>query len=610
MSAGAVLTTLDWAVIAAYLLFALGVGLYFARRASRNTTGFYLAGRSLPWWIAGTSIVATSFAADTPLVVTGWVRDEGVHFNWIWWGMAVGGSLSFVLFAAWWRRLEVTTDIEVVERRYGGRGAAALRATYGAYHALLTNTVVLGWVLLAMLKLVRVLFGLPEDGSTDIWVAAGCVGTALVYSLTAGLWGVAFTDLFQFVLAMVGAVILAWAAVADVGGLSGLRESLAEIDPSQTQILPRPGPGAWSSASFWTQGFAAFCVLLGLQGWANKNADGGGIGIQRYNACIDENHARKAALWFHIAHYCLRPWPWILVALASLVVLPELADSEAAYPMMMTKYLGPGLLGLMVASFLAAFMSTVDTHFNLASAYFVNDLYRRFLRPNGTERHYVLVGRVSELLVGVLGATLALTAGSIGNLFALLLSLVGGVGPALLLRWFWWRANAWTELSALITSGLATAAVYLAPAAWWPAAPFNGWVDGTTWDHAGRYLLVIGASTAVSIVATHLTAPVDRKTLLDFYRTVTPLGFWAPVRTAATANTPTPATSSGYWALACWIAGLLLIYGLLAGIGGILLAPSELTTHLALLCAVFGLVLLVPSWRRSASRTGRDHLDE
>ena len=604
---------LDWIAIGGYLVLALTVGSLLARRASKSTKDFYLAGRSLPWWIAGTSIVATSFASDTPLVVTGWVRSGSLATNWIWWGFAVGGALAFVFLAAWWRRAEVTTDAEFIELRYSGRPARNLRGFYGAYHSLITNTLVLAWVLLAMIKVVRVVVGL-EDDSYDMLIVGGAVALALCYSMMAGLWGVVITDLFQFVLAMAGAIILGVKVADQFGGLEGAREAIAALGPEKTAFLPTTGDGLWTAASFWTQGFTAFVVLAALQGWANKNADGGGHAIQRFSSCKDGNHARGASLWFHIAHYGMRPWPWIFVALCSIAplaltgeaLIPDsqlplinvggemVPDHEAAYPMMMARFLGPGLFGLMCASFLAAFMSTLDTHFNLASAYLVNDVYRRFIKRDAKQRHYVRVGRWAELGVGILGATFALTAGSISNLFTLSLSLLGGLGPAYLLRWFWWRANAWTEFSALIASGTTTIILkFVLPSSAWCAAPFNNWQAGVAWDHSGQYLIIVGVALVVMLTTTFLTAPVEREHLRRFHAKVRPFGCWrAAVGEAANGNHRRVVA-----AIIGWIGGLALIYGLMFLIGACLLGRDW---SLYLIAATVGGLLLWWSWHKSA----------
>lgn len=579
---------LDWIAIGGYLVFAMSVGLWLTKRASRGTEDFYLAGRSLKWWVAGTSLVATSFAADTPLIVTGWVRTGGISMNWLWWGMAVGHALVAIVLAGWWRRLKVTTDAELIERRYSGRPARVLRGFYGGYHAVITNTIVLVWVMTAMKKVVHVVLDLPDD-RYDLAILGGALVLALTYSFMSGLWGVVVTDFFQFILALVGALILASRAIDEVGGLEGFREVLASLPETTTAMVPSGAVDdsgmalGWTQAGWWASGFGMFLIFTGVQSWLNKNADGGGHGIQRFSACASEGHARGAALWFSIAHYCIRPWPWIVVALASLVLidvgaLPLMGngepDHEAAYAVMMATYLGPGLFGLMCASFLAAFMSTLDTHFNLASAYIVNDLYRRFLKPGRADRHYVWVGRFCEIGIGIIACLIAWVSDSISELFTLSLSLLGGLGPAILLRWFWWRVNPWTEISALATSSLVTIANMF-----WLGVPYPL-----------SYLMVVGAALVVSVVVTLRTAPSEMSVLREFHAKVRPIGAWGPV-----AGPSGPEQRRQTWAiLGGWAGGTMLIYGLLFGVG------HWLTGHDIYLDGVFassGAFLLARCWR-------------
>ncbi|MDE0586404.1 MAG: Na+:solute symporter [Planctomycetota bacterium] len=560
---------LDWIAVIGYIVFAMSVGIYLTKRASKSTNDFYLAGRSLKWWVAGTSLVATSFAADTPLVISGWVRSSGISQNWLWWGMAVGGSLTFVVLAAWWRRLEVTTDAEFIERRYSGKPASFLRGFYGCYHALITNTIVLTWVLLAMLKLVRVILG-AEDGSYDIYIVGSGLILALSYSFLSGLWGVVVTDLMQFALAMFGAILLAYKSIDALGGFTAAQQAFAELPRATTSIMPLANEEglSWNNIAWWSQGFGAFFIFIGIQGWLNKNADGGGAGVQRYSASLDENHARKAALWFNIAHYCIRPWPWIIVGLASIILIDPSAlpvvngaiDHEAAYPMMMAQLLGPGLFGLLCASFLAAFMSTLDTHFNLASAYLVNDVYRRFVRKDAPDKHYVWIGRFAEILIGIIAAVFALQADSISNLFTFSLSLMGGLGPALLLRWFWRRANVFTEISALATSTILTFVT-----------------KSLDFDYPFSYMVVVLGSLVVAVSVTYFTPPADKDTLDRFYSIIRPDEISKPHFFAA------------------WGGGIALIYGLLLAIGQFLLGGAFITP---LVIAVTGAIILRLCWHK------------
>lgn len=604
------LAPLDWLAILSYIALALGVGAWMSRRASRSTDDFYLAGRTLPWWISGTSLVATSFAADTPLFVAGLVRTDGIAGNWLWWSFVIGGALWFVVLAAWWRRLTITTNAEYIELRYDGTQARALRGFYGAYHALITNTIVLVWVLLAMRKVVGAVLGL-EDGSADTWIVAGAVTLALCYSVLAGLWGVVLTDLFQFFLALGGAILLAYAAVQAAGAevigdgfgfgenLKAMMGRLNETHPDKLALVPSPGPGGWTSTTFWTKSFTAFIVTITLVGWLNKNADGSPQAVQRFLASKDEGHARGGALWFHIAHYCLRPWPWILVGLASLILLPDEMlmrngeiDHEASYPILMRQLLGPGVFGLLCASFLAAFMSTLDTHFNSASAYFVNDVYRRFMHKTAEPRHYVRVGRLVAICVGLIAAALSLVADSIKDLFTFSLTLVAGLGPALFLRWLWWRANAWTEIAGLVTSTVLALTMQAIPDDWWGAAPFNGWEAGIPWAFEGRFLLISAVSLPILLAVTLLTKPVDKQHLQKFWAQVRPFGLWKSIRPADAERAPWLALLAG------WLGGMGLIFGLMLCLGAWLLDQNPLPYGLM---GLFGAIALRWSWPRTVT---------
>ncbi len=613
---------LDWLIIAAYVAFALAVGLRFARRASSSPDEFFVSGRSLPWWLAGTSMVATTFAVDTPLVITGWVRDYGIWKNWLWWCFAVGSLLSVFVFARLWRRTGALTKAELAELRYGGAGARALRASLGFLHAGVTNTIVLCWVLLAAAKIADVMFQIDKAWA----LAIGCA-IALSYSLLAGFWGVVVTDLVQFIMAMVGSVALAFISWRAIDGLGGLVASGA-LGPDTLRFLPSPGPGALWEVSFWTTPVAILAVNLGVGWWATEWVDGDTVVVQRVLASRDERQGSLAVLWYAVAHYGLRPWPWILVALASLVILPTLqvqspvdgvvrsvderrvviepagggspvevslrqagsaedwyplpaadltpgqavsrgqqvarTDSERAYVVMLTRYLPAGLLGLVVASLLAAFMSTIDTHVNLASSFFVNDLYRRFVRPRAAETHYVFVARLAGLGVMAMAALFAYAAESISDLFTFLLAFVGGVGPVYVLRWLWWRVRASTEIVAMAASAVTTVVVSNLDLAWQfgPLSP-----DGSLL-HEARLLIVVAVSILAALGSMWLTPGPDPRSLVPFYEKVRPVGWWAPVRSLAA---PTEAGSSSFRSVLGVISGLALIYGALFGLGHLLL---------------------------------------
>ena len=643
------LHVVDWLVIGAYLALALVVGLVLSRRAGKSVDQFFLTGRSLPWWIAGTSMVATSFAADTPLLITGWVRDHGIWMNWAWWCYALTGMFGTFLFARWWRRGEVMTKAEVAELRYGGRGATVLRGTLGVLHSTFTNTMILCWVMLAAIKIIAVLFDFPKE----LGVAIAAL-LAVSYSALSGIWGVVVTDLIQFVMALVGAFALAFLAFSAVGGQAGLAEAAAAggaFTADTLRTIPAAGDGSIFDLSFWTTAITAFAVYLGVSWWAVENVDGSGAAVQRISATRDERHGVLAFLWFNLLHYAVRPWPWIVVALASLVVLPhieirapvagevtavsedavELAtedggkerleltsehedwrpepkvavgdevasdalvartDSEKAYVVMMTRYLPIGLLGLVVASLLAAFMSTIDTHVNLASAFFVNDVYRRFLVKQADDHHYVSVARVTSFVVLVIGSLMALSMDSIGKLFLFFLSFLGGVGPVYILRWLWWRVRAVTELTAMITSASASLVLTLVDFEWHlgPLSP------GGALSAPGRLILVVGLSLTTAIIATLVAKRADPARLVDFYRKVRPLGWWGPVRALAGDVAPRDPLAPVFAGV---LGGLALIFGVLFATGELILG-ADAGTALWIALAVAGALAVGWSLKQTA----------
>ena len=575
------MAVIDWIIVGAYLVLVLGVGVFFMRRAGQSTDEFFVSGRNLPWWLAGTSMVATSFAADTPLAVTGWVRNHGISFNWIWWSFAIGGMFSVFFLSRLWRRAAVVTDVELTELRYSGRSAAALRAFRGAYMAIPVNCITMGWVILAMIKILKTLLGIDPVLSVAI-----CLALTTVYAVMSGFWGIVVTDLLQFVMAMVGAIALCVLATSNAGGLAALRAKATAESAMGEQLLdffPRLSAGGIGSAEFWSGPFFAFCVFLSVQWWANKNADGGGVVVQRMLASRSETDSLRATLWFNIANYAIRPWPWIVVALASIALFPRLTGSEAenAYPMMILHYAPAGLTGLMVASFLGAFMSTIDTHLNLSSAYLVNDIYRRFIRRDASEKHYVLVSRIASLGFMLLASLIAIFSDSISDLFVFLLAFTSGFGAVLILRWFWWRINAWSELSAMIASGAISITLYV--------------LRGPLGNPSPQLilLLTVGGSTAVWVAVTFLTAPVSQHKLAAFYRKVRPYGAWGGL---AAATGVTPDGGMGRMMLN-WVAGSVMVLAAMLAVGKLLLG-EPLVGGLYLTAAIVGAVIIWPELRR------------
>jgi Na+/proline symporter len=539
----------DWAVIAGYCALALAIGAYFAKRASKDVSEFFIAGRNLPWWIAGTSIVATTFAADTPLMVSGLVRTQGIWGNWLWWNVLIGNMFATFFYARLWRRANILTDVELIELRYSGRPASILRGSLAVYHSVVRNCITMSWVILAMVKISQEF--LPWSKEVIIPVALGLV---LSYSVLSGFWGVVMTDFIQFIIAMAGSVTLAVVAITRVGGVTVLKDRLTALPsytPETLSLVPQIGVGQLA--------LFTFVVYISVQWWATGAAEGGGYIAQRLFSTRDERHSVLASLWFTFAHYALRPWPWIVVGLVSLVVFPDLSveQAENAYPKMLMEFLPVGLKGLVIASLLAAFMSTMDTQLNWGASYLINDFYRRFIRKNASDRHYVLASRIAMVVIAIIGAGLAYRSESIADLWRFLFTLTSGMGLVMLLRWYWWRINAWSEISALFTGCIVATVLELHPR-------FSG-----AEQYALRLVLTVVVSTAVWVTVTFLTSPVPAKQLKEFYRRVRPgAGWWGPiVRTLPEVR----AERRGWRDLGSWILGVISVYCAMFGIGKLVL---------------------------------------
>ncbi len=574
------LTLADWSVVAAYFLFNVAIGLYYRRRAGRDIREFFLSGRNVPWWLAGTSMVATTFAADTPLAVTGLVAKNGVAGNWLWWCFVASGMLTVFFYARLWRRAGVLTDIEFSELRYAGPPAAFLRGFRAVYLGVLVNCIILGWVNLAMVKIVELLFGLPKGAA--LWLVLGLIALTSAISTLSGLWGVLVTDLFQFVVKMGMVIVLAVVAVHAVGGIAAMKTQLAALDQlrhaatgsrgSVLSFVPDVG-SAWMP-------MLTFFVYIAVNWWATwypgAEPGGGGYVAQRMLSAKDERHSLLATLWFNIAHYAVRPWPWILVALASLILFPGLADPETGYVRVMIDYLPSSLRGLMVAAFAAAYMSTIATQLNWGASYLVNDGYRRFLRRTAPERHYVLASRVATVVLTVLSATVTWYMDSIAGAWKLLLVTGAGTGTVLLLRWYWWRINAWSEVSAMVAAFVVSLLLQTV----------GGLDSDRPNDFAWIMLITVASTTVVWLAVTFLTAPESEQTLVAFYRRTRPSrAGWRPV--AALAPDVRPSTD-GLANLLDWVAGCVLIYGVLFGVGKLLLLeplPGALLLGVAALAA-------------------------
>ncbi len=545
------LATLDYVIIIFFTLLILGVGLSFRNTAGKNIESFFLGGRNLPWWIAGTSMVATTFAADTPLAVTELVAQSGIAGNWLWWNMLAGGMLTTFFFAKYWRRANILTDVELVEIRYSGRAASMLRGFKAVYLGLFLNSLVIGWVNVALMSLIKVFFNIPDDQL--LWYTALAMVIVVIYSATSGLLGVAFTDVIQFLMAMTGSIVLAFLVLdaSEVSGIEGLKSSLP---PSSFSFFPQVGEADVADvATTLSLSLGSFLAFIGIQWWASwypgNEPGGGGYVAQRMMSAKNEKHAVYATLFFQIAHYCIRPWPWIIVALAALVLYPDLPadDKKLGYVMAMKDYLPDGLRGLLLVAFFAAYMSTISTQLNWGTSYLINDVYKRYIKPEATEKQFVMASRVGTLIVMLIALYATSQITNISGVWQFLMECGAGLGMVLILRWYWWRVNAWSEITAII-------------------APFVGYSVaryGFGMEFPNSFFVTVGFTTVAWIVVTLITQPTDDKVLRSFYDRIQPRGRWGPYQNGANSG------EIGYLTI-CWLAAIALAYCILFFVGSVI----------------------------------------
>lgn len=743
------LVSWDWVVIAAFFIITLGIGLYFSKRGTGSMTEYFVAGRKMTWWLAGTSIVATSFAADTPLVIAGFMRTSGLEKNWFWWGGIMGMMLCTFFFARLWRRANILTDVEFNEIRYEGKPAAGLRIFHASYRSLIQNTIVMGWVTLAMTKILEVTLNIPtlvfvhgqilpelvakgvdvysviDAASVVQWPLLGaaivpakitgivaCMGVAAIYSAISGLWGVMATDFFQFCFAMTGTIVLMVISLVVAGGPTRMvmdaKQAVAEgivinRTPSSRAAVPPVTTGeraaaleqaglagkdaegrlVWSAAGLSESDVAArieaalpgkaasllplwraaytispgsftdssavqrmldagiliadapartapyyrlpdvslsegelqqrlaaagvadrseimaawrgdqvvtprkitnflppfdlkgggllaiwsLVVFLGLQWWAG--GEGGGFLAQRLFSCKNEKHSVLAMLWFNFANYVLRPWPWIVVGVASLFLVPDVTvygagyDQEHVYVVMLMKYLPVGLKGMMVAALMAAYMSTISTHVNFGASYVVNDLYKRFVNRKGTERGDVLVSQIASILLAVLAAVYAYFATTIASGWFTLFELMSGAGFVILLRWYWWRISAWSEIAAMFSS-LVMFALLNWTTVFHALFRLIGAPVYLLDEYAVRFTINLVCSTAMWVAVTFLTPPESEAQLIRFYQRIRPAGWWR--RVAAAAGNPNH-MNVGWVEWSCWGLGVTGLFSMIASVG-------------------------------------------
>ncbi len=587
------LTSLDWAIVILSVALSFLPALLLARRAGKSTAEFFTSGRAAPWWLIGVSMVATTFSTDTPNLVTNLVREKGVANNWAWWSFLLTGMATVFFYARLWRRTGVLTDLEFYELRYSGREASLVRGFRALYLGLFFNCVIMATVNLAAAKIANVVLGWPIGQTLLI-----CAGLNIVFAATSGLWGVLVTDFLQFGIAMTGAVALAVFSLRqpEVGGLAGL---IARTDPATLNLVPDFGD--------WGLTLSLLVIPLTVQWWSvwypGSEPGGGSYIAQRMLAAKSERDALSGTLFFNVAHYALRSWPWIIVALCSLLVFPTLDDiartfpyvdpaligHDMAYPAML-KVLPAGFLGVMIAGMLAAYISTMSTHLNWGTSYLVHDFYRRFLRADATEAHYVLVGRVVTALLMLVAAGVTLVLDTARASFDLMLSIGAGTGLLYLLRWFWWRVNAWSEIAAMAVSFLVTVGFVVAARNGYPLA-----------SHV-QLIATVLITTGAWVATTFLTAPTARDRLVDFYRRVRPGGpGWKPIQAEAGVG---PSPDNLPQALLGWMLGIAFVYAALFGTGSFLYGrtPQALVWLAVCVGSGMGLVRLVPRLWGSSTR--------
>ncbi|NQW05515.1 MAG: Na+:solute symporter [Acidobacteria bacterium] len=567
------LTPLDWSIIVGVLAVSFAPAVYMARRAGVSTTEFFTSGRAAPWWLVGVSMVATTFSTDTPNLVTNLVREGGVAANWVWWAFLLTGMATVFFYAKLWRRLGVVTDLEFYELRYSGAPAKWVRGFRAIYLGLLFNVLIMAAVNLAAAKIANVLLGWPMWQTLMV-----CSVLNIGFAATSGLWGVLVTDLLQFGVAMSGSLAAAYYALQrpEVGGLDGL---VARIPQGTLAMLPDFGD--------WSVAVPIFIVPLTVQWWSawypGSEPGGGSYIAQRMLAARSERDAMAGTLFFNAAHYALRPWPWLIVALCSMLVFPEVADigralphvdagllgNDMAYPAMLT-FLPAGLLGLVVAGLLSAYVSTISTHLNWGTSYLVQDFYRRFLRADRTEAHYVMMGRLVTAGLMIVAALVTLVLESARGSFNLLLSIGAGTGLLYLLRWFWWRINAWSEIAAMASSFVLAVTLFVLER------------QGVAWPSHLTLIATVAITTAIWVVVAYSTRQTDPETLRSFYRLARPAGpGWAAVRAECGDLAPVDGLNNAFlgWALGC-----VAVYSALFGTGHVLLGNNSGAVVAGVIC--------------------------
>jgi len=595
------LSTLDYAFIIVFFSLVLGIGVYVSKKSGKNSSEFFLSGRTMPWWLLGLSMVATTFSTDTPNLVTDIVRTNGVSGNWVWWCFLITGMLTVFVYAKLWRKSNVNTDLEFYEMRYGGKPASFLRKFRAVYLGVIFNVITMSAVTLAAIKIGSIMLGL-EPWQTV--VSAGLI--TVTFSALGGFKGVVYTDFLLFFVAMAGAIGAAYYLVniPEVGGIEALMAN--ENVTEKLNILP--------DFSNKKALITLFIIPLAVQWWSSwypgAEPGGGGYIAQRMLAAKDENHAIGATFFFNIMHYALRPWPWILVALASIVVYPDLASIQEAFPNVTADKLGhdlaysamltklpSGLLGVVLASLVAAYMSTISTQLNWGSSYIVYDFYKQQINPNASEKRLVAVGRISTVVLMIFSAALALLLQNALQLFDVLLAFGAGTGLIFILRWFWWRINAWSEITAMFASGIISIILKLTPVGAYLFATETGLLPD--WS---EYIFIVVVTTIIWLIATFMTQPESNETLRSFYRKIQPGGpGWSKVVDEAKTDAVEIVKDKEKWSvpagLTAMLLGVLLIYSIMFATGYWIYGRTTQAIVLTVVSIIAG-VLLVKAWNR------------
>lgn len=574
------LALIDWIIIVVYLSLATAIGFYYKNQASKSLSDFFLGGRKLPWYLAGISMVATTFAADTPLWVTEKIAQSGISGNWLWWNMLIGGMLTTFFFARLWRRAEIVTELELIEIRYSGKAAAFLRGFKSIYMGLFLNVVIIGWVNTALATILIAFFDIPAQ-QTIYYIAAALL-FVMFYSSLSGLMGVIITDFVQFIIAMGGCIVLAIVIVntKEIGGISGLKEQLPAW---RFDFFPSIGSGTvMDQVGKYSLSLGAFLTFSLVQWWASwypgAEPGGGGYIAQRMMSAKDEKNAVLSSLFFQIGHYCLRPWPWIVVGLCTLVLYPNLAveDAGQGFILAMRDFLPAGLKGLLLIAFLSAYMSTISTQLNWGASYLTNDLYKRFIRKDKKgeteeeiQKDYVQKARIFTVLIMLASLFATTQMSSIDSAATFLIECGAGLGLVLILRWYWWRINAWSEITASI-------------------APFIGYVLANyifKFPYPINFLFTVGLSTVFWLIITFLTQPTSKEVLESFYKKVKPDGWWKPFRNKKEKKRNLRPL------FACWISSIIMVYSCLFLIGDVIFQNYQKAGVELAICIVSFIIL-------------------